>query len=586
MPGSVGSLSSSASVASEDAAPVQLDTSNKPRRQLVLRRLSSATGDFLLINPDRSDSTINRQIAETVAEENEVLGLESDDDLFGANLIHHLMSRRSRDVESLLTADMETPQMYMGPTSSLSSAEGPTSTGEPLRRRRSTVVATIQTITKKMGFWDLEFHAERIRIIVTLASNYIFLIAGFMISLCIYWGAYYDRTSKYKDIKFAVMIADEQVGSLSPILGKIVSTFFQNAAVAPYGNFEVWNSTRLALVASSHNNTLTEEVYRQVHHQKYKAAFYVHPNATFQMYEALVTLNSTFEPSQELLSAVYETGSDYNAIFNYVSTLVLLLCVSFGTAMMSAGWTQDWMSVLNSTQIEAVLTEAPKLLTSLPEFQANDRIPVPEAVVQAPLQIGLIYLCVFTFFQFIFSLPIQMYVASKIKGWKFVVFRIATAQSAYFQLSLAYVVLNTAFQIPFNKAFGYLGFLVIWGAAFLTMSSVGSMIEILVLACIVLKPAMIGVMLLLVAVTNLAPTISPIFLCPTFYRYGYAMPVYNSYHIMQVALFDSWKGNLGRHFGILVAWIIVTNACMPFMMKWVSKQMQKQKAAAAAAAAK
>ena len=112
------------------------------------------------------------------------------------------------------------------------------------------------------------------------------------------------------------------------------------------------------------------------------------------------------------------------------------------------------------------------------------------------------------------------------------------------------------------------------------MSSIGSLIEMMVLVCIATKPAMIGLVLLLVAVTNLAPTISPIVLCPTFYRYGYALPVFNSYQLMMVAFFDAYKGHMGRNIGILVAWIIITNSGMPFVMGWTAKKMA-QKAAAA-----
>lgn len=579
MPASISSLVSSDSSQDEDAAPVQLDEGNAPkyvpRRPSILRRLSTTTTSFLL---GSSGSIYEGQSVGTVAEEGPNLGLH--DDLFGATLIHESLSKPYDDEASISTSSIETPQLYVGPSSVASDedAEMP----PPMRRRTSTVVSTIQKVTKKLGFWDHELHADRIQVLLTLVNNYIFLLVGFMIALCIYWGAYYGRAGRYKDIKFAVMIADPQVGQLPPILGKTVTSFFELPAVAQYGSFDIWNYTRLADVASSHNNTLEQEVFRQVHHQKYKAAFFVHENATLSMYEAMVSLNTTFDPAMDLLSVVFETGSDYNAIYNTITAIVNSLAVTFGSSVRSMQWAQNWMKVLNSTQIETVLTQAPILLTKLPEFQLNDRLPVKEAVVQAPLQIGLIYLCIFTFFQFMFTAPIHMYVATRIKGLKYVLFRFLTAQGAYLQLSLAYVVLNTAFGIAYNKTFGDLGFLVIWASAFLTMSSVGSLIEMLVLICLVVKVEMVGLTLLFVAVTNLAPTISPIYLCPSFYRYGYAMPVYNSYHILQVAFFNSYKGNLGRHYGILVAWIVVTNCCMPFLMKWISKRMAKAKATAKA----
>ena len=399
----------------------------------------------------------------------------------------------------------------------------------PLQRRRSTVTSTIQNITRKFGYWDSEFHAQRINIIVTMLTNYVFLIVGFLIALCIYWGAYYDRSSRYKNVHFGVMIADDG------LVGEMTSRFF---------------------------------------------AYFVRPNATTELALALNSLNTSFNPANDLLMAYYETGSDYNGVNNYFSSMVQQVVASHASFMEQVPWAAAVLQMVNSSHAETILDRAPELLTSLPQFRIVDGIPVIPQVIQAPLQVGLIYLCIFTFFQFVFSAPIHMYMSSKLKGLRYVAYRITAAQLAYIGLGFAYVLLNTAFQVSFTKAFGHLGFLVIWAFAYLTMSSIGSLIEMMVLVCIATKPAMIGLVLLLVAVTNLAPTISPIVLCPTFYRYGYALPVFNSYQLMMVAFFDAYKGHMGRNIGILVAWIIITNSGMPFVMGWTAKKMA-QKAAAA-----
>ena len=60
-------------------------------------------------------------------------------------------------------------------------------------------------------------------------------------------------------------------------------------ALQALGNFDIWDYDRLSNLATSHNNTLTEEVYRQIHHQKYWAAFYVYENATLNWYQALAS---------------------------------------------------------------------------------------------------------------------------------------------------------------------------------------------------------------------------------------------------------------------------------------------------------
>ncbi|KAK6859285.1 Nitrosoguanidine resistance protein SNG1, partial [Candida tropicalis] len=112
-----------------------------------------------------------------------------------------------------------------------------------------------------------------------------------------------------------------------------------------------------------------------------------------------------------------------------------------------------------------------------------------------------------------------MFLASKLSGAQFIIAKLVTTQIAYFIISLAFVVLNTAFQIPFNVTFGHSGFLVIWMFAFLLMSSIGSIIEVLVMIAFAVKQALLGFVLVYIVVLNLAPVLSPIVLCPKFYRY-------------------------------------------------------------------
>ncbi|SGZ46723.1 CIC11C00000000594 [Sungouiella intermedia] len=547
------------------------------RRPSLLERFTTAASSFILTDSEaqRKPSVVGSETGGSSI--HNFTSMRTEDEWFGSSQIYRSLTNRKEPIEEFPSLEEFSSEDENDPIALTgSNTEFQPHPPKP-RRRESTIVSTIQSISRKFGFWDSDFAAERIRIAGTLVKNYVYLLSGFAIALSIYWGSYYQRSTRYKNVPFAVIIGDTTLGQLPPILGNLVLLFFQNVPlVKTLGNYHIWSYERILAKAQEHNNTIQEEVFRQVHHQHYRAAFFVHENATLSMYQALVTLNTTFNPATELLSVVYETGSDYNAVHNYISTLTEQISRVFAGFMVKLPWVGYMMQTLNSTQVDNVFNQAPQLFTSNPRFVVDDRLPVPEQVVQAPLQIGLIYLCIFTFFQFVFSVPIHMYIASKIKGLRYVGYRILAAQAAYVVLGLAYVLLNTAFQISFTKAFGNLGFLVIWAFAFLTMSSVGSLIEVLVLFCIILKPAMIGLVLLLVAVVNLAPTISPIVLCPDFYRYGYAMPVFNSYQLMQVAFFNSYKGHMGRNIGILCAWIVVTNAMMPFAMKWMASRLPQQ----------
>lgn len=571
--------------AADHEAPIQYHTSNnsqQSRRSSITRRISTAANSFFTIPSQGMFIEEDARQRQNCDDDEFVI-----EELFGARQLTHSLTRPTSrtsvadDVASYLSQDSMTafPQTYEGEEA----AQTWTTNMPEIERRRSTVVTVIQAVTRKFNFWDKDFHAHRIQIAVTFANNYIYLIIGFSIALCIYWGSYFDRAAKYKNLKFAVMIADKQVGQLPPILGETVEGFFQNVPILlQLGNYDFWDYTRLETLASSHNNTITQEVYRQIHHQKYWGAFYVHENATLQWFELLSTLSPNFDPSTSLMEVVYETGRDFNAMANSITTIIQEIVRVYYAFIPQSSLASNMLQTQNSTQQLTILSQAPQLIATIPTFAITDLIPVTNTVFQAPLQIGLIYLVIFSFFQFIFSIKIHMYIASKIKGFQYVVYRMISSQVAYLVLSLAYVTLNRAFGLPFNVTFGQAGFLVIWMFAYLTMGSLGSIIELMVLFLVAIKPQLIGFVLLFVAVTNVAPTVSPIILCPDFYRYGYAMPVRNSYDLMQVAYFNAWKGHMGRNIGILVAWIVVSNAAMPFVMKWMAKKKAKMDAEAAA----
>ncbi|KAK6199951.1 uncharacterized protein RJT21DRAFT_120850 [Scheffersomyces amazonensis] len=573
-----------------DNDPIQLDEATKRqlqqhnrRQPSLLRRISTVASDYFNGPIGSDESSIRRSI---VAEEAyDYLDLRdrhhTNEEWFGQDQIKQSFSRRSFDEEEEEdpTDIEEFPQIFGGANNSNNLSRRPS--GAPLQRRRSTVVSAIQAVTTKLGFWDKEFHADRIKIILTYGNNYLFLILGFTIALCIYWGSYYNRTARFKNLNFVIINADNQIGQLPAIVGPVVESFFNLTAIQAVGTYHLWDYEKISQLANSHNNTITEEVYRTIHHQQFWAAFYITPNSTLRWYEALVEGSTDNFSPNDLLQVVYETGRDYNAVNNYIVTVLHNIIQGYYSYTPQTPLFEDLLQSLNSSQRLNVIQNAPSLLTTIPTFQSVDLIPVPNQIVQAPLQIGLIYLVIFSFFQFVMQIKVHMYIASKIKGFKYVAYRMLSSHVAYLVLALAYVTLNRAFGFKYNKTFGNSGFLVIWSFAYLTMAALGSIIEVTVLFLFAVKPQLIGFLLLFMAVINVSPTVSPIVLCPDFYRYGYAIPVRNSYDLMHVAYFNAWKGNMGRNLGILFAWIIISNAAMPFLMKWMAAKKAKEDAAQA-----
>ena len=173
-----------------------------------------------------------------------------------------------------------------------------------------------------------------------------------------------------------------------------------------------------------------------------------------------------------------------------------------------------------------------------------------------------------------------------IKPMHFVVYRILSSVLSFFVISLFFSFPSLAFQVDFTKAFGNSGFLIYWMITFLTMWAVGMANEVMALICVMVYPPLMGFWMLFWVIINIAPTFAPIALCPEFYRYGYGLPIHNSYEITKVILFDTYKGNLGRSFGIVIAWVVIFTLLLPFVLKLFLKTMAKRAQAAAQAAQK
>ncbi|CAH2355916.1 nitrosoguanidine resistance protein Sng1p [[Candida] railenensis] len=596
------SLSSSSSVEEEthsfeNAPPIQLEadttTDQQRRRGSLLRRLSTGLSIPSSLDSDQTRTYRVRRQPTNYSFAGISTGVEAEgeaglhDYYFGTDAIQKSVTRKTTsDAEKL----EEFPQKFEGQYASDPGADNTELSSQlpatPIARRRSTVVQKIQSISQRFGFWDKEFHNDRVKMIMAFLSNYIYLVIGFILPLCIYWGSYYERASRYKDLKFLVVLAEEEVAGIPPIISGVVEYFFTNVtAIQALGDFRVMNFTQITTLSQSHNLTIQEEVYRQIHHQKYWTAFYVKENATFNYYSALKSANTTFNPSVSLMQAIYETGSNFNAVNNYIVSIVNNIIQGYLTYLPKTALLGDLLQALDEDEIASVASTAPNLLTSLVTFEIIDLIPVTNQIFTGILSIALIYIVLFTFFQYLFSVSIHTYIATKISGGGYIAFRMLVSQISYLFLALAFVVLNTAFQISPSKTFGKSGFLVIWAWIYLLMSSLGSFIEALGLIMVIYKPQLIGFVLLFVAVINVAPVVSPIVLCPPFYRYGYAMPVHAAYDLMHVAYFNSWKGRVGLDIGIMIAWMIISNIALPFVMRWMGEKIAKRKEEAAAAAA-
>ncbi|GMF99360.1 unnamed protein product [[Candida] boidinii] len=61
------------------------------------------------------------------------------------------------------------------------------------------------------------------------------------------------------------------------------------------------------------------------------------------------------------------------------------------------------------------------------------------------------------------------------------------------------------------------------------------------------------------------------------------MPIHNSYEATKVLLFDTYRGQLGRNIGILIAYIVINIAIAPLCIMFASYKFRQQAMAQAKA---
>jgi hypothetical protein len=406
---------------------------------------------------------------------------------------------------------------------------------------------------------QVRFQDKVVKVSMMFAWVYIMILVAFLGILSIYWGSLFNRMSYVRTLDYLVVIDDVQVGDLSPLIGDTFTAVL-NTTGRSIGQFHVRSGDDFE---TSGDRTPLEEVVQQIHHQKYWGGLYIPKNATLDYFNALQTNDSSF--NKTLVSFVYETGRDPQNVPGTILSVIYQLEKSFVLAG-DTNITSPLLARLSDEQKLNVAVQSPNILTAF-WFDYTDNRPMSVPLLIGPTQLGLIYVLVMSFHQFNFASQMHFLIREKLRLRQYMVYHIITSQGAYLVMSLVYTLMTVAFQVPPTRTFGKAGFFVAWSVLFLTMSALGGVNENVAIQIFARNRAYIGFWIVFFLVTNLSPVLSPIAMMNQFYRYGYAMPMYNGHELLKVIFMDTYKGYMGRNIGILIAWIVLANILLPFNLR-------------------
>lgn len=442
-------------------------------------------------------------------------------------------------------------------------------------RQLTRTQSVIQRVQTKLSFFNEKLESERWMLVRRFF--YIYLLMGLlMLSVfSIYWGSMYGRENRMKNLRMLVVIEDDEtVNGIPPVIGDHVRQILQLPSARHMGNWLIQNTTEFEQKAAEHNNTIFQEIQRQIHHQNYWSSIYVKKNASSGLYNAIVTGDTSYNVSFNSIVSFYETGRDFMAMNQYVTPTVREI-----ETMVTQSQSNVMSKLLQNANHSKVFSnpDAIKVASTGLDFTFIDARPYSDPVLVAPSQVGLIYTIIITFFAFNFFSDIHRKVLLMgVKVVDLMLYRVISTMITFFFMSLFYSLVTLAFQVDFTKAFGKSGFLVYWMTNFLTMWAVGAMNEAMGMMFILIYPPLMGFWMLFWVILNIAPTFTPLALSPKVYRYGYAMPIYNSYEITKVIFFDTYKGHMGRNYGILVVNVIIATILLLIMFKIFGQTMAKR----------
>ncbi len=399
------------------------------------------------------------------------------------------------------------------------------------------------------------FFKQYIPIILILCS---YLLAVFSI----YWGSLYQRSSRLVNLKVLVSVEDDRSG--------IITKSLLDAINAP--------SVKEMSGWTVRNYTSEEDTKKLVHEQKYWGAIYVSsPDISKQLISGFH--GNTSASNITTVKGYYETANDIIGVPNYVKTAFIALNNVYTEIMKS----EVYPSIIaNLTSSEFSDLKDSRILTNFPEIELTDGNPLTNYTLVAPMQVGLIYIIILCLFQMLWFIKLNGDMAPLLRPGHYIAYRLVLSQCNYLILSLFYATLNRAFQVDMQRTWKG-GFVVFWMFSYLIMSACGGACEVIGTITMAVLPPLMGFWLLFFIILNVSATFAPIQVCPGIFKIAYALPIRNGYDLMSVVLMNTYKGDVGRCIGVLIAWIVLNNIFLPFSVifyAYMGKKKVKKQAAA------
>lgn len=426
----------------------------------------------------------------------------------------------------------------------------------------------------KLGNWFNRHWGTIYAVIRTLTM----LVIIYLGLLSIYWGAFYKREDREHNLKSLLINLDSSINIHGTQVG-VGKEFLEMTHTDPFikqkFKFDIMNSTEMT--SQGLHSNVTQYALSLIHHEKYWGVYVIAPNSTELIYNTFQNANvSNIVEFPQLLNLYFNTGRHFTGVKQFYFK---------NSNYLSQIWTRRTKSLYNellgglnqTSQLNLLSNDTILILSTKPTINSVDLSADVPTITIGPSELGLVYALVFTIYQYTFNLKFYKVMELRMPFKRYLLFRIIATHINAIILGLLYSLVTIAFQVSVTRAFGHSGFLVLWFTMALFMSVNGMIQEIgfeLAFAkenFTILPPWIVGNI-----VVSLAITFYPLALSAKFYRFGYAIPMFNTFENLRVIFFNTTKQHMGRCYGIMVAWDVICIVGLVSMLIYVKKRAQRK----------
>ncbi|KIY53209.1 hypothetical protein FISHEDRAFT_33652 [Fistulina hepatica ATCC 64428] len=370
----------------------------------------------------------------------------------------------------------------------------------------------------------------------------------------IYWGALW----KIPDHQLSGWVVDFDGGTIGTSVAQAIVASSSSSYIA-------WISKN-----SSEFPGGVEQLAQMIVDEHAWAAIAINENATSRLEDAVITANASYNGSSAITAFGVEARSENG--YRMVVRPTIVQTMQEILQDLAGNYIGELVSM--GANLTEIASSAPQLIATPVSYTLDNLRPFDVPVAMATTFVGMLYIVVIAFYVSLigFGARLASDLDVVLTYGSLVRVKLVSCFAGYFMLSLAYSLLNLAFQVPFDRRFGHAGFVIFWMFNYLEMLALGLATE--AMFTLLTLPGM-PFFLLLWVISNVSVLILPIEVMPNIYRYGYAWPIYNTSRSILTIIFGT-KNEIGFNVGVLIAWIAVSCITLPLFELIVRRRSMKR----------